>query len=266
MAVRGTEARAYYKEHAMPHEFDIVESYVAVWNEADPEVRRRRIRAVWAPTGSTCYRLLDAHGHTAIEERVRGSWDKWLRDGKYVFRAKRVAAHHDAVKLDFVGVTVPDGKVEANGLSLLLLNRDGLIERDYQFNPSAHEPNDTVDRYLAVLNEADPMVRRRQIAELWAPDGTLFTEAAVKSGIGALQAEMADLYNAQAALGQVLASANRTQAHHNLVKFKWHAADPSGGAPSAAGTDFLILDDDGRIEVDYRFDDRRECVPFPASL
>jgi hypothetical protein len=60
-----------------------VDIYVAVSNEADVDERRRRIRGAWAPDGTTCYRLLDAHGYEAIEARVAGCWDKWLREGKY---------------------------------------------------------------------------------------------------------------------------------------------------------------------------------------
>jgi hypothetical protein len=65
----------------------LIDAYVAVWNEADAETRRRRIAAVWAPDGTTCYRLLDARGHEQIEARVAGSWDRWVRDGKFIFRA-----------------------------------------------------------------------------------------------------------------------------------------------------------------------------------
>src|ERR1700688_4329275 len=53
---------------------ELVERYVAVWNEADPAVRRDRIRSLWAPDGTTCHRLLEARGHAAIEARVTGSW------------------------------------------------------------------------------------------------------------------------------------------------------------------------------------------------
>ncbi len=38
----------------------IVNDYVAVWNEADAAQRRRRIRSVWLPDGTTCFRVLDA--------------------------------------------------------------------------------------------------------------------------------------------------------------------------------------------------------------
>ena len=118
---------------------ELVGRYVAVWNEGNAEERRSAIRSVWAPGGSTCYRLLDARGYEAIEARVVGSWERWLRDGKYIFRAKHAVAHHDAVKFEFELVTVPGGAVEAGGLCFLLLDRDGRIAQDYQFNPSAND-------------------------------------------------------------------------------------------------------------------------------
>lgn len=55
---------------------DVVANYMAVWNENDPQERRRRIRAVWAPNGVTLNRSLDARGYEAIEARVIGSWEK----------------------------------------------------------------------------------------------------------------------------------------------------------------------------------------------
>jgi hypothetical protein len=52
---------------------DLIDCYVAVWNEPDRDQRRRRIESVWARGGTTCYRLLDARGYEAIEARVAGS-------------------------------------------------------------------------------------------------------------------------------------------------------------------------------------------------
>jgi hypothetical protein len=238
----------------MGREFDIIENYVAVWNEADPDERRRRIRSVWAPDGSTCYRLLDAHGYDAIEERVRGSWDKWLSAGKHVFRPKRAAAHHDSVKLDFVMLTVPEGRVEANGLCFLLLDAEGRIRRDYQFNPTTNEPSDIVDRYLASWNEPDAEARSRRITELWRPDGVLVCDTAVRQGRAAIIAEAAATYDLHGRRGRAVSSANATHAHHNLVKFKWRVAGETDEAISA-GTELLILGDDGRIGCSYRFEE-----------
>src|SRR5262245_66519304 len=98
----------------MMNVMDLVNQYVAVWNEPNADERRKRIRSVWAPDGTTCYRLLDARGSEAIEARVTGSWDKWLREGKSIFQSKQdVACHHEVVRLTVEMVTVPDGKVEA---------------------------------------------------------------------------------------------------------------------------------------------------------
>ena len=166
----------------------LIDGYVAVWNETDTETRRRRIREVWAEDGTTCYRLLDARGYDAIEARVTGSADKWLGEGKYRFRPKQAAAHHDVVKLDFELMTLPDEKVEASGLCFLLLAADGRIRHDYQFNPSATDGNGLVARYVAAWNEAHAARRGWRIAELWAPDGTYVSESKMCRGHDAIAA------------------------------------------------------------------------------
>ena len=232
---------------------DLVANYVAVWNEPDADVRRRMIRSVWAPDGNTCYRLLDAHGYDAIEARVAGSWDKWLREGKYIFQPKSTVYHHSAVKLEFIMVTVPDGDVEANGLSFLILDPDGRIKHDFQFNPTANEASDLVDRYLAMWNESDPIIRRQQIAELWAHVGLLIRDTSVSEGHVAIEAEATKMRNAYVANGLVSSSAKNTHVHHNLVKLKWKATDSRDGAVSAAWSDLLMLDENGRIRFDFQF-------------
>jgi len=227
---------------------EIVDRYVAVWNENDPDERRRRIHAAWAVDGTTCYRLMDARGYEAIETRVAGSWDKWLREGKYVFRPKSVESHHDVVKVEFVMVTVPGSAVEANGLSFLLLDREGRIRHDYQFNPSANEPHPVMDRYLAVFNETNMAVRCDRIAELWAPDGMLVTPTALACGHDAIAEKLARANN-----GSAFAPADRCHAHHHVLRFKWRTL--AQGEAVVAGTELLVFDEAGRIHLDYRFEE-----------
>lgn len=230
----------------------LITNYVAVWNEPEAGERRRRIRSVWAPDGTTCYRLLDARGYDAIEARVAGSWDKWLREGKHIFRPKGTISHHDAVKFEFAMTTMPACEVVANGLCFLLLDPDGRIKHDYQFNPSANELNELADRYLMMWNEPDPMIRRRQIRELWAHDGVLISDASVSKGPAAIEARATGMRKAHAAKGLRFASANSTQAHHGLIKFSWKLAGPDD-AETVAWTDLIILDESGRIRFDYQF-------------
>jgi hypothetical protein len=230
----------------------LITNYVAAWNEPDAGERRRRIHSVWTPDGTTCYRLLDARGYDAIEARVAGSWDKWLREGKHIFRPKSTVSHHNAVKFEFIMTTVPSGEVAANGLCFLLLDTEGRIKHDYQFNPSANESNELADRYLAIWNEPDPMVRRRQILDLWADDGVLISDASVSKGRAAIEARLTGMRNSRAAEGLRFLSANSTQAHHGLIKFGWKLSDRDE-AVTAAWIDLLVLDERGRIKFDYQF-------------
>lgn len=234
---------------------NIIENYVAVWNESDPERRRERIRSVWAQDGVTCYRLLDARGYEAIEGRVVGSWDKWLRDGKYTFRPARYAQHHDIIKFDFVMVTVPEGKVEARGLSFLLLDLNGRIRFDYQFNPTADEAGSFVDRYLAVLNEPLDDRRRQLLSELWTSDATYVGEKFVKYGQSEIAAKAAESSEATQRKDCLFKTAGASHAHHNLVRFTWQVEKQRGGDIIAVGSELVILDEQGRILRDYQFDE-----------
>jgi hypothetical protein len=39
----------------------------------------------------------------------------------------------------------------------------------------------------------------------------------------------------------------------NVVKFSWEMVPTSGGEPAGVGLEILVLDDDGRIRMDYMF-------------
>lgn len=243
---------------------ELIESYVAAWNEPDPDMRRRRIRSVWVPDGTTCHRLLEARGYSEIETRITASWDKWLREGTRTFRAKAAVSHHRAVKLDFVMMRLPGGEVEANGLSFLLLDADDRIRHDCQFNPSASEPSDLVDRYVAVWNEPDPAVRHAAIVRLWSPEARLVRHASVAQGHAAIEAEAAKMFDGCVAQGRLFASANNTHAHHGLVKFRWSLAGSDDDPAPAAWSNLLVLDEVGRIRFDYQFDDPVQDATRPG--
>jgi hypothetical protein len=40
---------------------------------------------------------------------------------------------------------------------------------------------------------------------------------------------------------------------NDVVKFGWEIVPADGGEPAGAGLEFLVLDADGRIRVDYQF-------------
>lgn len=239
----------------MTDAMDLADAYLALWNEADAAERRRRIAALWAPDGTTSNRLIEARGYEAIEARVIGSWDKWLREGKYVFRPKHTVRHRDVVKFDWAMTTAPGGEVEARGLSFLVLNPAGRIAHDYQFNPTLNDADGLAQRYVAVWNEPDAEARRRAIAELWAADGSHLSEASVRQRHGAIEAEAREAFEANAAKGLEFSSTESSQAHHNVARIAWRLQARASGEPAAAGSSLLVLDERGQIRFDYAFNE-----------
>ena len=112
----------------------LAERYVAVWNETDPDRRRRQIAQLWAPDGLHYVGEREARGYEALERRITGSHDKNVRDGGYRFRAANGArALRDIVTFDWEMLPSGRDEVVARGLEVLLLDSTGHIRVDYQF-------------------------------------------------------------------------------------------------------------------------------------
>jgi hypothetical protein len=233
---------------------DLIDQYVAVWNEPDAVQRRRRIAEVWAPNGATCYRLLDARGYEAIEARVTASWDRWLREGKYVFRAVQAMSRHQAIKFDFAMISTGDGRVEAKGLSYLLSDGDGRIVHDFQFNPSANDALDMGQDYLASWYDRDAKHRRERIEKLWTSDGKFFIQNLKAEGLheigAAASRALSDLATSRLAVSPV----HQSQRHHNVAQVGWRIVPMEASTPGCAISALLIFDDRGRISTAYHFD------------
>jgi hypothetical protein len=232
---------------------DLIDQYVAVWNEPDPARRRRRIAEVWAPNGTTCYRLLDARGYEAIEARVAGSWDRWLREGKYAFRAVKAISHHQAIRFDFAMISTGDGRVEAKGLSYLLLDDDGRIVHDFQFNPSANDALDLAQDYLASWYDRNAKHRRERIEKLWADNGKFFAQNLTAKGVGAIGRAADQAFSDPATSRLAVSPVHQSQRHHNLAQLGWKIAPKQASMPTNAISALLIFDDSGRISTAYHF-------------
>jgi hypothetical protein len=125
--------------------------YVALWNEPDPERRRRVIAELWTEDGSQILQppqeiremaaspgigmaaTLEARGHAELEARAATSYEQWVgSDGLSFRRRDDVDRLHDVVKFHWEAVS-QDGQVTAVGLVFLILATDGRIRRDYVF-------------------------------------------------------------------------------------------------------------------------------------
>ncbi len=130
---------------------DLVEQYLALWNDPDPAHRRETVRELWAARGEQLLQppvamqeaaqaigfsldALAARGHAELETRVSRAYADFVAPGQYVFRRRdtptRVA---NVVKFRWEMVQRVDGQVAAVGLEVLMLDAEDRIISDYQF-------------------------------------------------------------------------------------------------------------------------------------
>jgi hypothetical protein len=129
----------------------LVERYMALWNEPDPDARRAIIRQLWAPAGEHVLDppqelrqgaralgfaapRLELRGYAALETRVARAYEEFVAPGEYVFRPRDNAARlRNLVKFNWELVSRATGEVAAVGLDVLVLDDQGRITVDYVF-------------------------------------------------------------------------------------------------------------------------------------
>jgi hypothetical protein len=137
-----------------PHTADpteLIERYVAVWNEPDTEVRRSAISRLWRDDGAHVLEApqdmrdaaraigfptmsLEVRGHEALAFRVGRAQQEFVADGGYRFRSRGDGARlGDVVKFRWEMIPAGGGDVAAVGLEVLVLDDDGRIRTDFQF-------------------------------------------------------------------------------------------------------------------------------------
>jgi hypothetical protein len=113
--------------------------------------------------------------------------------------------------------------------------------------------NQLAERYVASWNENDPVIRRKLIDELWAEDGTYFNRFFVASGRDMIEAVAANAHEEYFAKGFCFKSQNDAYGHHSGMKFGWVMVSSATGEVDTFGQEFLVLNEDGQILMDYMF-------------
>ena len=111
-------------------------------------------------------------------------------------------------------------------------------------------------RYVAVWNEPDATARDASVAALWGADARACTGANEYLGLDAITGRVATAYEKfVAGQGYVFRALGSAEAHHDGVRIRWAMAPLAGGDAVSGGVQFLLLDPDGRIHLDYQFID-----------
>jgi hypothetical protein len=128
---------------------ELVDRYVAIWNESDAGRRRSAVTELWtedaihlleppedvrlAAAALEVTSSFQARGHQELEARVARAYQEFVAPGQFAFRSQGNAARlGDVVKFNWEMVS-SSGEVAAVGLEFMILAADGRVRLDYQF-------------------------------------------------------------------------------------------------------------------------------------
>lgn len=120
--------------------------------------------------------------------------------------------------------------------------------------------NNLADRYIASWNEPDPQIRRKLIDEVWAEDGAYHNRMFIAQGRDMIENIVSAAYAQYSPKGFVFKSQNSSYGHHNGVRIGWVLVAAATGDVDTFCEDFLLLNDEGQIIIDYQFGLRMPSV------
>lgn len=100
-----------------------VDTYLAMWNEADPAARADLIGAAWSADGHYVDPVQEARGHDALSDMVAAVHQQF--PGQRFTRTSEVDAHHEAVRFGWQLGDPEGGTPTVTGIDVGQLAPDG---------------------------------------------------------------------------------------------------------------------------------------------
>jgi hypothetical protein len=110
---------------------ELVDRYIASWNESDPESRRKAISDLWTADGRYVDPLADVAGVDAIDATVAAARDMFPG---HTFRlAGAVDAHHDIARFTWELVSAGSAEATVIGFDVAVISGDGRLQAVHGF-------------------------------------------------------------------------------------------------------------------------------------
>jgi SnoaL-like domain len=110
---------------------EIIERYLAAWNETDPERRRGLVDALWASDGSYTDPLADAHGPAEIDGLIGAVQQQF--PGFVFTLGGPLDAHHNQARFTWHLGPAGGGEPPVIGFDVAVVNEDGRIRAVHGF-------------------------------------------------------------------------------------------------------------------------------------
>jgi hypothetical protein len=108
---------------------DLIERYLAAWNETDPGKRRALIDDLFAEDASYIDPVAEAHGRNAIDATVAAVQAQF--PGWTFTRAGDVDTHHRQAR--FTWALGPEGEAAVIGFDIAIVDEDGRLTNVFGF-------------------------------------------------------------------------------------------------------------------------------------
>lgn len=122
----------------MPNVNEAVVTYLAAWNEPDPERRRGLIARTWAENGG----YVDAHrngeGHAALDSMIAAA--QGMFPGYRLRLVSKIEAHGQRARFSWVAGGMPEAPLYRAGTDFVTLATDGRFESVTGFIDAAPAP------------------------------------------------------------------------------------------------------------------------------
>jgi hypothetical protein len=120
---------------------EVVDRYMAVWSEPDPDARHAAVADLWAADGTEFLEAKQYRGHEELTARVTRAYEAFVASGKYAITfADDVAWHGDIVTFT-AQLTAPSGEIDWSARVFLVLGPDNLIREDYHLTVKPLPPS-----------------------------------------------------------------------------------------------------------------------------
>lgn len=104
---------------------ELVDRYLATWNETDATRRRKLIAQTWTENASYLDPLMEGKGHNGIDAMLQGVQAQF--PNHHMRRVGEVDAHHDRVRFGWE-LGPQDGVALVRGIDIGVVSRDGRLE------------------------------------------------------------------------------------------------------------------------------------------
>lgn len=123
----------------MSHDYTAIGNrWISVWNDKDLKAHQALTQSIWTSTANHYAPGFEGHGLAQIADRVEAVHQRFVVKGGCEIRGVNFSGYGNVLRILWEIAPASGGAPLATGCEVLLLDDEGKVASDYQFNdPSA---------------------------------------------------------------------------------------------------------------------------------